>query len=501
MSTLPPILLVDDGADDRELVSLVLAGAFGEVVIEEANDATALARAVSSSRFGVVLTEHELPWIRSGDLLRLIRDLRPECPVIVVTRQPIERVASEILHLAPDGLVPKTSTGLAGLPQVIRATLFHARRRAATGGAEGTSRRLLDALPVGVFVASPEGTLLDVNPAFARILGFVQPEQCAQRPIDSTFVARAEAEAFRAQLGPAPGAPLEARLRRADGATVHARISAWRTAGEGGAPGPIQGLVEDRTAARAADAALTERTAALERSSAELDEMAYVVSHDLRQPLTQIVHYLDLLDRDAGDKLARAPRNALEQARASASHLEGMVQAVLRLARIESRGERIAPVELGAVLERVLERLGAEIVELGAGIESEPLPEVHADESQMEQLFQNLIENALKFSNEAAPRIEIGAADDGDDWHLRFRDWGIGLDPKDAERVFVIFQRLHTESEVPGSGIGLAVCRRIVTRHGGRIWVESRPHEGATFHVTLPKRPPARSGEAEETRP
>ncbi|HSM14696.1 MAG TPA: ATP-binding protein [Thermoanaerobaculia bacterium] len=498
MSALPPILLVDSDADDRELLGLILTGGFGEVEIEEATDAASLARAISAGRFGLVVTEHELPWIRSIDLLRLVRDLRPGCPVIVVTGRPIERVASEVLHLAPDGLLPKTSAGLAALPQVVRAALFHGRRRAGGAEVEAGLRRLLDALPVGVFTASADGTLLDANPALATLLGYERPEQCVQRPVDALFVARAEAEAFRAQLGPPPGTPLEARLRRRDGGIVRARITAWQAPGGGDAAGSIQALVEDRSLASAAEEALAERTAALERSSAELDEMAYVVSHDLRQPLTQIVRYLDLLDRDAGSKLGREPRGALDQARQSATRLEGMVDAVLRLARIESHGEGFEPVELGELLERVLERLSAEIVELGARIESGPLPQVVADETQIEQLFQNLVENALKFRGEEPPRVEISASDDGDAWHLSFRDHGIGLDPKDAERVFVIFQRLHTESEVPGSGIGLALCRRIVTRHGGRIWVESRPGRGATFHVTLPKRGSGRSAQRKE---
>lgn len=494
MSLLPPVLLVDDSADDRELVSLVLAGAFGPVAIEEASDAVALARAVSAGRFGLVLTEHELPWIRSVDVVRLVRDLRPGCPVIVLSGQPIERVASEILHLTPDGLVPKTSAGLASLPRAVRAALYRTRRRDSEG-TDAPHRRLLDALPIGVFVAAADGTLLDVNPSFATGLGFARPEEAVHRAFDGLFATPAEGEAFRAGLAVgAPPAAIEARLRRSDGAPLWARIVAWRrTEPESGAE-RLEGLLEERGAARAAEAELAERTAALARSNGELDEMAYVVSHDLRKPLTRVVRFLDLLETDAGERLGREERGLLEQARQSARGLEGMVEAVLRCARIDSHGEPLTEVDLDAVADRVLGRVEGELAALGGRVRREPLPTVRADPAQIEQLFENLIDNALKFRGGEPPRIEIEATPEGESWHLRFRDHGVGLDPADAERVFVMFQRLHTSAEVPGSGIGLAVCRRIVARHGGRIWVESRPGEGATFHVTLPREVTAPAG-------
>jgi PAS domain S-box-containing protein len=488
LNLLPPVLLVDESPDDRELIGLVLAGAFGGVEIEEAGDATALARAVSAGRFGVVLTEHELSWIKSKDVLRLIRDLRPDCPIVLVTGAPVERVAAEILHLAPDGLVPKTSAGLAGLPRVLRAALFQTRRRRAAESGDVPHRRLLDALPVGVFVASAEGTLLDANPALAAALGFAAPEDVAQRHLDALFAVRAEGEALRATLAAgAPPTTVEARLRRADGTSFWARVTAWRAEAPDGA-GPISGLLEDRGAARAAEEELGRRSDALARSSAELDEMAYVVSHDLRKPLGQVVRFLDLLDQDAGERLGREAHGLLEQARASAARLESMVEAVLRCARIDSQGGEFVPVDLDAVLGRVLERASGEISALGGGVTRERLPTVSADEAQIEQLFTNLVDNAVKFRGDAAPRLTIDALDEAGTWHLRFRDHGVGIDAGDAERIFAMFQRLHTQAEVPGSGIGLALCRRIVARHGGRIWVESERGAGATFHVTLPKR-------------
>ncbi|MGE5233168.1 MAG: ATP-binding protein [Acidobacteriota bacterium] len=486
MSHLPPIVLIDDDADDRELLSLILRGAFGDVQILEAADAAALARVMSEGRFGLVLTEHELGWIRSGDVLRLVRDLKPDCPVVVVTRQPVERVASEVLHLQPDGLVPKTSSGLVGLPHALRAALLRLRRRLAATGPEAGYQRLLDALPVGVFVASAEGTLLDANPALARLLGYERAEDCVQRSLDDLFAEPGAAAAWRANLDEAAGpSALEVRMRRADGSAVAVRLSSWLTGAEGAAQ--IQGTIEER-GAPAADGPRPEAPAG---APGEAEEMAYVVSHDLRQPVTQVVRYLELLGEEPSAKLGASARELLAQARGGARRLEGMIDAVLRCARIESQGETFASVDLGTVLSRVATRLAEEAAAPPGWIDADRLPTVAADEGQIEQLFDNLLHNALKFRRAEPPRVRVGAEEAADHWHLFVRDNGIGIDPKDAQRIFVMFQRLHTDAEYPGSGIGLAICRRIVARHGGRIWVESQPGQGATFHFTLAKPPGA----------
>jgi len=494
MSHLPPILLVDDSADDRELLSLLLRGAFGEVLIEEAADAAALARALSSGRFGAVLTEHDLPWIRSGDLLRLIHDLRPECPVLVVTSRPIERVAAEIVHLAPDALIPKNASGLVGLPRALRAALLAARRRSEAAGADPASRRLLDALPAGVFLVSAQGTVEDANPALARLLGFESAADCVQRSFAALFAAAAEAEALLTRIADGESVTASAvRLRHSDGTSVPAEISLWRAPGGAGA---LQGMVASRAAGGAVESTLAERTAALARSKAELEEMAYVVSHDLRQPLTQVVRFLDLFAEESAGRSGKEGTRLLDQARASAARLEEMVDAVLRLARIESRKESFTQVDLDALVARVVGRLEPERAALDGRIDRGALPAVLGDETQLELLFQNLLDNALKFHAADPPRVRIDCEEEEGSWHVRIQDNGAGIPAQDDERIFALFQRLHTANEAPGTGIGLALCRRVVAHHGGRIWVESRPGEGSTFHFTLARRPAASPDES-----
>jgi signal transduction histidine kinase len=250
-------------------------------------------------------------------------------------------------------------------------------------------------------------------------------------------------------------------------------------------------MLEERTASGGGEAS---QRRAPPRSRAELEEMAYAVSHDLRQPLHQVIRLLDLLEQEAGQRMGDDAEALLDQARQSAQRLEGMVEAMLRCARIESSNEAFGPVDLEAVLTRVLERLEPERDASGAEITHGPMPTVEGDEAQLEQLLQNLLDNALKYRARAKALVHVDAEEEADSWHLRVRDNGIGVAPKDAERIFQLFQRLHTAAEIPGSGIGLAVCRRVVARHGGRIWVESSSGKGSTFHFTLAKRPASAAG-------
>ena len=165
-----------------------------------------------------------------------------------------------------------------------------------------------------------------------------------------------------------------------------------------------------------------------------------------------------------------------------------MVDAVLGYARVDARGGAFEPVDLEAVLEGVKDSLWKEITCAKAEIESDGLPVVSADQAQMEQLLHNLVSNALKFSGNKPARIHLASKERDSDWQISVRDEGIGIDANAFDRIFVMFQRLHTEREISGTGIGLAICKRIIDRHGGRIWVESQPQQGATFFFTIPKR-------------
>ncbi|MDG4555491.1 MAG: ATP-binding protein [Candidatus Competibacter sp.] len=224
----------------------------------------------------------------------------------------------------------------------------------------------------------------------------------------------------------------------------------------------------------------------LERSNQELQQFAYVASHDLQEPLRMVTSYLQLLQRRYQGKLDADADEFIGYAVDGAQRMKTLILDLLTYSRVGSRGKPLAPVALEAALADVLSNLQEAVRESGAQISHDPLPEVWADLGQMRQLLQNLIGNALKFHGDAAPQVHLSAAPDPDGWRLTVRDHGIGIDSEFFERIFVVFQRLHTRDEYAGTGIGLAVCKKIVERHGGRIWVESTPGQGAAFCFTLP---------------
>jgi signal transduction histidine kinase len=225
----------------------------------------------------------------------------------------------------------------------------------------------------------------------------------------------------------------------------------------------------------------------LERSNQDLEQFASVVSHDLREPLRAVTGFLRLLEERTEDKLDGREKRFVEYALDGADRMQEMIGALLDLSRVKTRGEDPVPTEAEAMVDRAVEALHRAIENAEAEVTYDALPTVKADKAQLAQVFQNLIANAIKFQREGVPpRIHIAAEREGDKWVFSVVDNGIGIDPEQVERIFQIFQRLHTEEEYEGMGIGLALCRRIVERHGGRIWVESEIGEGSTFTFTLP---------------
>jgi signal transduction histidine kinase len=247
-----------------------------------------------------------------------------------------------------------------------------------------------------------------------------------------------------------------------------------------------------------------ERTAQLEdanrelaRSNGDLEQFAYAASHDLQEPLRVIASFSELLGKRYHGKLGGEADEFINYIVVGVTRMEQLIQALLAFARVGSRGTAPSLTDCGAVVDRALENLHAAVTESGAEIRHEGLPTVMADATQLTQVFQNLIGNAIKFRGPEPPKIEVGAACEEDGWRLWVRDDGIGIEEQHAERVFGIFHRLHTKDEYEGTGIGLALCRKIVERHGGRIWVTSKPGDGSTFSFTLPTLPPVLAGGAE----
>ncbi|SDJ93142.1 sensor histidine kinase [Natronorubrum texcoconense] len=224
----------------------------------------------------------------------------------------------------------------------------------------------------------------------------------------------------------------------------------------------------------------------LEASNDRLEQFAYAASHDLQEPLRMVTSYLQLLEDRYGDELDEDGEEFIEYAVDGADRMREMIDGLLEYSRVGTQGGQFDPVDLDAVLDDVLTDLQLKIDETDTEITREPLPAVDGDERQLQQLFQNLVSNAIEYSGDELPRIHVSATREESTWTISVRDEGIGVDPDETDRIFGIFQRLHSVDEHAGSGIGLALCKRIVERHDGEIWVDSEPGDGSTFFFTLP---------------
>jgi PAS domain S-box-containing protein len=230
-----------------------------------------------------------------------------------------------------------------------------------------------------------------------------------------------------------------------------------------------------------------QRTAALERSNKELEQFAYVASHDLQEPLRMVASYTQLLEHRYKDQLDDTAREFMKFAVDGASRMQRLINDLLAYSRVQTNAGEFETVDLNHILGQARTNLATAIEESGALVTNDELPNVMADPAQLLSVLQNLIGNAVKFHGEGLPHVHVAARETDDEIAVSVRDNGIGIRKEHQERIFQIFQRLHNRTDYPGTGIGLALCERIVARHGGRIWVESEEGKGATFMFTLPK--------------
>lgn len=244
----------------------------------------------------------------------------------------------------------------------------------------------------------------------------------------------------------------------------------------------LEEIVTQRTSA------LQLKTEALARSNTNLEQFAYVASHDLQEPLRMVASYLKLIEKRYKDKLDKDGHEFIDFAVDGAKRMQGLIQDLLMYSRVSTKGKLFEPTECQTVYEKAIKNLEISIDEYKANVTRDDLPQVLADEGQLMQLFQNLIGNSLKFCKDRTPEVHVSAKQEGNSWIFGIKDNGIGVAPEHQERIFQIFQRLHNREEYEGTGIGLAVCKKIVERHGGKIWVESKVGKGTTFWFTIPIR-------------
>ena len=338
-----------------------------------------------------------------------------------------------------------------------------------------------------------DGRFIRVNKSLCEILGTSEKELLGKtvkevsHPDDRNVT---DAERARIRTGEIEQARFEKRyVRGDDGSVVWADIAIALVRDVFGTPLYEIAVFDDITERKQAEAALNAAHEELKRSNAELEQFAYVASHDLQEPLRMVASYTQLLGRRYDAKFDADGREFMSYIVDGATRMKQLIEDLLAYSRVGTKGQDFRPVAVEGALRKALFNLRVSIEEAGAVVTYDPLPTVVGDEAQVVQLLQNLIGNALKFRSASVPRIHVGITEGADESTFEVRDNGIGIEPQYYERIFMVFQRLHNKGEYPGTGIGLAICKKVVERHGGRIWVESRPppgpNQGSSFYFTL----------------
>jgi PAS domain S-box-containing protein len=361
---------------------------------------------------------------------------------------------------------------------------------AALRDSEAMYRSTFELAASGIAHVGLDGRFVRVNRQLCGILGYREEDLIGRtvkeisHPEDRDLT---DARRARVLAGEQESVRFEKRYLRKNGSTVWVSLGIAVVRGEDGAPLYEIAMFDDITERKQAEAALREAHEELKRSNSELEQFAYVASHDLQEPLRMVSSYTQLLGRRYGDKFDADAKEFMGYIVDGAARMKQLIEDLLAYSRVGTKGKDFRPVDLGRALARALGNLKASIDESGASVTNDPLPTLPADELQLAQLFQNLVGNALKFRGAAAPRIRVQVSEKDKFFEIAVRDNGIGIEPQYFERIFMVFQRLHNKGEYPGTGIGLAICKKVVERHGGQIRVESRPGEGSAFIFTLPK--------------
>ena len=385
---------------------------------------------------------------------------------------------------------------------------------------EGKYRGIFEHAIEGIFQTTCEGRVMSVNPATARMLAYDSPDElvtCLSSVQEQLYVhpeARQRLLSLLREQGSLLG--FECQFYRKDKQKIWVSIGATVVRDGAGKPLFIEGLMTDISVRKRAEEMLAQKTAELERSNKELEHFASIVSHDLRAPLTTIGGFAQNLHDRYKDKIDEKAQLALERIMKGALRMELLISDLLTYSRVTSGGQSFKIIHMTAILDMALSNLRSIIEENDAIITCDDLPVVYGDEVQLVQLFQNLIGNAIKYRGERPPDIHVSARQLSANSNFGLRnsgfnsehtgrrafisdlkntvetyclfsvmDNGIGIDEAYYEKIFLLFQRLHAENQYSGTGIGLAICKKIVERHGGRIWVDSELGKGSTFYFTI----------------
>jgi PAS domain S-box-containing protein len=495
------ILIVDDRPDKLLALTAVLSD-LGHNILTSSSGKDAI-RLLLQHEFAVILLDVSMPIMDGFETAALIRkrDSSSHTPIIFVTA--INATETHVTRGYSLGAVDYIFSPI--VPEILRAKVLvfidlfvksqqvkrqsewmreEAERRASE--LETRMRVLLNRLNVGVYRSTLDGRFIEANPAFLRLLGIGHLAEIDQLDqFDLAKLHEHHAVANGSTSSSAQASTSDVLLQRADGRGQWLSVS--RTINvDGKGNTTIDGLVEDITARKIAEEDLSRKQRELERSNDELEQFAYVASHDLQEPLRMISSYLGLLQVRYTEHFDDKANQFMKFAVDGAERMQNLISDLLVYSRITSPEHQIQPVPSCEALDEALKNLETKVHDSGAAITHDVLPTVVIPRIRLVMVFQNLIGNSLKFCSGSSPRIDISSETSGGFTRFSVKDNGIGFNMENAKRIFDIFQRLHSQSQFPGTGIGLASCKKIIECSGGRIWVESALGNGSTFHFTVP---------------
>lgn len=478
MDTSIRVLVVDDSTFYAQLVADTLSKDYDMQTLT-ANDARDGLAHLETSEVDCVVTDYQMPGLTGIDFLEEARERGFEQPFILLTGTGSEAIASEAVSAGVTYYFQKQEDDqqFEKLANQINKAIEQRRT-------EKKYELLVDNSPDLIAQVNADGEFVMVNEAMADSFDASPAELMGESFFDLMPDETAER---RLEIGRAVIETGETR-RFEDGHGGEYFHNIFVPVDLPGERETFQVIARDITDRKEAELELKETVEKLEESNAQLEQFAYVTSHDLQEPLRMVSSYMQLLERQYKDDLDEDAQEFIEYAVDGANRMKEMINDLLQYSRVDTRGGEFESTDAEEILDQAKDNLQVAIAESDAEITADPLPTVVCDESQIVMLFQNLLSNAIKYCEEDRPRIHVSAEREDDRVVFSVEDNGIGIPEDEVEEVFHVFNRLHARDEYSGTGIGLAMCKKIVDRHDGDVWVDSEVGEGSTFHFTLQTR-------------
>ncbi|MBI3666922.1 MAG: PAS domain S-box protein [Acidobacteria bacterium] len=485
------ILILEHAAADGQLIEHELRKSDIHYYAKRVETRDALSQEIRESAPDLILSDYSLPLFDAIAAMELAKQLAPLTPFIIVTGSPEEAafecpkngVAVDVIREQ----LARVGPAVKGLLERKRFQEEKERVEEKLRQSEEIFRRIVETAGEGIWIIDPEDKATFVNHRMAEMLGYTVDEMMGRPVFDfMDEEGRAFLRSALARRRQGIAEQYDFRFQRQDGTDLLVIVSATPFFDKDGHYAGALAMITDITDRKHAEQELAAKAEELARSNAELEQFAHIASHDLKEPLRTVASFVQLLARRYQGKLDPNADQYIALVVQGVKRMQEMIQGLLLYSQVGAP-RKSGPVACEAEIGRVLANLQLAIEESGAQVVYDPLPTVVVEPQQLCHLFQNLIGNALKFHGAQPPQVRVSAKEKEKEWLFSVRDNGIGIAPQYSDRIFAIFQRLHQKEEYPGTGIGLAICKKIVEGYGGRIWVESEPGKGSVFYFTLPR--------------